>query len=47
MLPNSMHAEYTLRGAQAGKHIMCEKPMATSVEDCQQMIVACKKPTKS
>ncbi len=42
VLPNSMHREYTVRGAQAGKHILCEKPMATTVEDCQQMIDACK-----
>lgn len=46
VLPNSLHAEYTVRGAQAGKHIMCEKPMATSVEDCQQMIAACQKAGK-
>ncbi|WP_241499001.1 Gfo/Idh/MocA family protein [Rufibacter ruber] len=43
VLPNSMHAEYTIRGAQAGKHIMCEKPMATTVEDCEKMIAACQK----
>lgn len=43
VLPNSMHAEYTVRGAQAGKHILCEKPMATSVRDCEQMIAACRK----
>jgi len=43
VLPNNMHAEYTIRGAQAGKHIMCEKPMATSVEDCRKMIDACNK----
>ena len=40
-LPNSMHAEYTVRGAQAGKHILCEKPMANSVKECQQMIDSC------
>ncbi|MEH2370052.1 Gfo/Idh/MocA family protein [Nostoc sp.] len=42
VLPNSMHREYTVRGAKAGKHILCEKPMATTVEDAQQMIDACK-----
>ncbi len=43
VLPNGMHAEYTVRGAQAGKHILCEKPMANSVAECQAMIDACKK----
>jgi len=42
VLPNSMHAEYTIRGAQAGKHILSEKPMATSVKDCESMISACR-----
>jgi predicted dehydrogenase len=42
ILPNSMHAEYTIRGAKAGKHIISEKPMATSVKDCEAMIEACK-----
>ena len=41
VLPNGMHAEYTVRGAKAGKHILCEKPMANSVAECQQMITAC------
>ncbi|MGA8160417.1 MAG: Gfo/Idh/MocA family oxidoreductase [Acidobacteriaceae bacterium] len=42
-LPNSMHAEYTIRAAKAGKHVLCEKPMATSVADCRSMIEACQK----
>lgn len=43
VLPNSMHKEFVLRGAAIGKHILCEKPMAPSVADCQAMIDACKK----
>ena len=42
VLPNFMHKEYTVRAAKAGKHVICEKPMAISVEDCEEMISACK-----
>jgi predicted dehydrogenase len=39
--PNALHAEHTVRAAQAGKHVFCEKPMEISVERCQRMIDAC------
>src|SRR6187402_901027 len=42
-LPNSMHAEYTIRAARAGVHVLCEKPMAVTVKECQQMIAACRR----
>lgn len=42
VLPNGLHAEYTVRGANAKKHIISEKPMATSAADCQRMIDACR-----
>lgn len=42
-LPNNMHLEYTVRAARAGKHVLCEKPMANSAAECRQMIDACRK----
>ncbi len=42
VLPNAMHREYVIRAAKAGKHVICEKPMAITVEDCDKMIDACK-----
>ena len=41
-LPNSMHAEYTIRAANAGVHVLCEKPMAVTVEQGERMLEACR-----
>jgi predicted dehydrogenase len=45
-LPVSMHAEYTIRAAKAGKHVLCEKPMAVSSRECESMIAACRQAGK-
>ncbi|MBL4675038.1 MAG: Gfo/Idh/MocA family oxidoreductase [Mucilaginibacter sp.] len=41
VLPNGLHKEFVIRGAKAGKHILCEKPMANSAAECREMIAAC------
>ncbi len=41
-LPNTMHRDFTLRAARAGVHILCEKPMAMTEEDCEVMIAEAK-----
>jgi len=41
-LPNSLHREWTVRAAQAGKHVLCEKPLAVSADDCDAMAAAAK-----
>lgn len=41
-VPNHLHRDYTVRAAEAGVHVLCEKPMAPSVEDCRAMIDACR-----
>jgi len=41
VLPPSMHAEYVIRAANAGKHVWCEKPMAVTAAECRSMIEAC------
>jgi len=40
-LPNNMHAEWAILAADAGLHVLCEKPLATSVRECKEMIEAC------
>lgn len=43
VLPPSLHAEYVIRAANAGKQVWCEKPMAMTVAECESMINACNK----
>jgi len=41
--PHGLHAQQTILAAKAGKHVLCEKPMALTVPDCELMIQACDK----
>ena len=41
--PNTEHTEWVIRAAEAGLHVLCEKPLAASVKDCERMIDACER----
>lgn len=43
VLPTFLHKKYSIIGAEAGKHVWCEKPMAMTVTECQEIIDACNK----
>jgi glucose-fructose oxidoreductase len=47
VLPPSMHREYVIKAANAGKHVWCEKPMAITAQECEEMIAACNKNKQS
>jgi len=42
-VPNFLHHEVAIAAARAGKHVLCEKPLATSVEDAQEIVAVCEK----
>ena len=43
VLPTGLHAKYAIKAANTGKHVWCEKPMARTAKECQQIIDACHK----
>lgn len=45
--PTALHPEFSIRAAEAGKHVICEKPMAPTVADCERMIAAARKAGKT
>ena len=46
-VPNPLHASYAIRAAAAGKHVLIEKPIATTIYDAEAMIAAARDPTRS
>jgi glucose-fructose oxidoreductase len=40
-LPNAMHCDYTVEAARAGVHVLCEKPMAVTADECRRMLRTC------